>query len=191
MDENQGKQAIILSNRHDAFKYLKKRGYKISVGKFYTHCKQGHVQIEPDGTITSDSLNRYVRQQGLQRLGLDDPANESLGQLQEEKLRKEVERLKIDGEMKQFQFEREQGKYIPRELLDLELASRAGVFDSGLKQKIKERGPDLVYAAGGQPGNVQDLVAMLIEMIDECLNEFSRMDRFQVIFESDSEVDHG
>jgi phage baseplate assembly protein W len=75
--------------------------------------------------------------------------------------------------------------------LALELASRAAVLDSGLWNAIKGSAEELVYTTGGQREQVPEFLSLMRNILDKQMNEFCRMDRFQVVFEdTDEEVEN-
>lgn len=180
-------QGDVLKNRLEAVEWLKGRGYKISKSKFYADVKARKVRLRNDGSVPVEELKRYAKNEGLVPLSRSTEMTAEEADLEEVKKKKEIEKLEWENKKRAFEFDLSQGHYIPREQLELELASRAGVLDSGLRTKIKERGRDLVYAAGGDPGQVPEVVGLLMDILDEQMNEFCRMDRFQVIFESEED----
>ena len=60
------------------------------------------------------------------------------------------------------------------------------MIDSGLRTEVKARARDWVRIVGGTADRVPDLVAEICGLLDEKMNEFARLDRFQVIFEEES-----
>jgi len=184
MDHSPG-ESLILKNRSEALRYLQRRGYKISTGRFYQDAKAGLVEFEPDGTLAADKVELYARRRGLERLGMDSAFNGELSELHELKLQREIEKLEWENKKRAFEYEREQGKYIPRELLELELASRAAVLDSQLRTKIRARAKEWAVLVKGRVENVPELVTDAHLMLDQAMNEFARMDRFTVIFENE------
>jgi hypothetical protein len=171
----------ILRNKLEVVEYLQRRGFKIAKSKLYADAKKGLLRVQADDSVYAGDAEAYARQMNLPRPDMDgpDPAQVEAAQLEKSELEK-----------REFEPEQEQGKYIPKDQLALELASRAGVLDSGLRAKIKERDRDLVHTAGGKPERVPEFVAQMMEILDEQMNEFCRMDRFQVVFEDTEEVEN-
>ena len=178
---------LILKNGVDAVNYLNRRGYAVGKSKFYQDLKKGLVKRRSDKSFFSRDLDSYARRQGLDRpeLGGSDP--KKIEELHEVKLKKEIEKLDWENKKREFEYDREMGKYIPRDLLELELASRAAVMDSRLRTKIKARVKKWVAVSGGQVQRVPDVVADAFDMLDQVMNEFARMDRFVVIFGDENE----
>ena len=175
-----------LKNRIEAVAWLKEQGYKVGKSKFYDDVKAGKIKLRDDGSVPVSEIERYVRGEGLIQLsratgqrGDDD--------LSEQKLKKEIEKLDWENRKREFEYERDLGNYIPKEELELELASRAGVLESGLRTKIKAHSRDWVRLVEGLPDKVPNLVEAILECLNEQLNEFARLDRFQVEFVSEEE----
>lgn len=178
---------LIFKNRLEALGRLQGVGFKIQKSKFYKDAKEGLLRIRSDGSIAESDLMNYAHLAGLQRPEQDGPDHGEVVQVQQEKQALEREELRLRIEQRKFALEKDQGRFILREDLDLELASRAGVFDSGLRTKIKTHARDLVYLVGGKPEKIPEFLQMMFELLDEQMNEFARMDRFEVVFEQDIE----
>ncbi len=178
--------AEALKNRIEAVSWLKEQGYKVGKTKFYDDVKAGKVKLKNDGSVPISELERYVRSEGLIPLSRAT-GHHGEDELSEQKLKKEIEKLDWENRKREFEYERELGNYIPREELELELASRAGVLDSGLRTKIKAHARDWVRLVEGLPDRVPNLVEAISQILDEQLNEFARLDRFQVVFTGEEE----
>lgn len=180
-------QERILKNKLEAVAYLNRRGFKVGKSKLYADCKKGLVRIQADGSIFATDLESYARRQGLDRPDMDGSDPKKVEELQEIKLRKEVEKLDWENKRRQFEYEKETGKHIPRELLELELASRAAVMDSQLRTKIRARAREWTAIVQGSSEYTPELITDALDMLDQVMNEFARMDRFQVIFADENE----
>lgn len=183
--ENQDQ--LIINSGPEAIGYLVRRGYTVSKSKFYRDLKKGLIRRKKDKTYATIDLERYARQQGLAQPDLSGPRTQKIEELHEIKLQKEVEKLDWENKRRKFEYDREQGKYIPRELLELELASRAAVIDSQLRTKIRARAREWTALVHGRTEFVPDLVSDALAMLDQAMNEYARMDRFQVIFGNENE----
>ena len=179
----------ILRNKLEVVDYLQRRGFKVAKSKLYADAKKGLLRVQADGSVYVGDAEAYARQSNLPRPDMDgpDPAKMEVVQLERSELEKRELELKI--KKREFELEREQGKYLPKDQLALELASRAAVLDSGLWNMIKGSAEELVYTAGGQREQVPEFLSSMRNILDKQMNEFCRMDRFQVVFEdSDEEV---
>ena len=76
------------------------------------------------------------------------------------------------------------GRFVPRELVHLELAARAVTLASGLKTAFEAQGLDIVSLVEGNPKKCTALIERLESILDEALNEYSREMEFEVTFEA-------
>lgn len=174
---------IVFENRLKVLEYLQKQGYKIAKSKLYSDTKNGYLRLQSNGSILLQDVEAYIKNLGLQRFNMDGPDPEEAELLNQQKQKKVIEKLEWENKKRKFEYEREIGRYIPREDLELELASRAGVLDSGLRTKIKTHARDWIRMAGGRADKVPEVIEDIFQVLDGQLNEFARMDRFQVIFD--------
>ena len=172
-----------LKNRLEAVQWLRDQGYKVGKSKLYNDAASGKLKVCNDGSIRVSDLEDYVARQGMEPLRESTEPDEAAEDLQREKIKEELRKLQLQNERQEFERARLEGKYIPRENLELELASRAGVLDSGLRTDIKTHARDWVHLVGGQADRVPDLVEAMLDVLDRRLNEYARMDKFEVLFE--------
>jgi len=174
-----------LKNRLEAVQWLQDQGYKVKKSKVYNDARAGRLHICNDGSVRISDLRDYVQRQGLEPLREATEPDEASEDLQRQKIREELRKLQLQNEREEFNRQKELGKYIPRENLELELASRAGVLDSGLRTDIKTHARDWVHLVGGRADLVPDFVEAILDVLDRRLNEYARMDRFEVLFEEE------
>jgi len=170
----------VFKNKLEAAKYLRSQGYKVGKSKVYNDAQEGRLRIRESGRVYMSDLEAYIKAEGLKRPDIDGGLENQQERLRKEELERRELELKV--EKREFELAKEQGQYIPREDFELELASRAGVLDNGLRSAIKQNARDWVYMVGGQADRVPDLVEEMLSVLDRQLNEFARMDRFEVIF---------
>ncbi len=176
-----------LKNRREAAQWFKDQGYKVGKSKLYADAKAGRLKVCNDGSIRVSDLEDYVGRQGLEPLEQATEPEEGAEDLQKEKVREELKKLRLENEERELKRKRQEGEYIPRQDLELELASRAGVLDTGLRSDIKTHARDWVHLVGGRAERVPDLVEAMLDVLDRRLNEYARMDRFEVIFSEEEE----
>ena len=168
-------------NRMEAVRELKRRGYKIGKQKFYNNCSHGLCKVEADGTVLESSLEKYIKhpRSGLKRL--DKIREEEAGK---EKTKAEIE--KLQEQVAKLRFERGvmEGRYISREDFEIELASVIGQVQTGLHHMLEMRVPDWVALVSGDTGKIKDLLDAAKRALDDRLNDFAKIDRFKVVFES-------
>lgn len=160
----------IFSTRKSCYNWMSENGYKISQAKFYEDSRAMLV-IQRDGSVKMKDLQNYLITAGVGQYAGSRKAVLTIEQIRAERERKELEKLQLDIDTKQFKLDVEQAKYIPREEFELEMCARVAVMYTTFRRRFKERlsGEDREFA---------------FQVIDEIMNELARTDRFEVIFES-------
>jgi len=185
-------KSLTFANRAEALRHLKGLGYKIGKTKFFTDAKQGLIKFEPDGTITEKALDRYIRLTGIQKFSEigKNPAEEKEGVLFE-KARREVEKLNEQIRELKIKNEALEKQYFKRSEFEMELAARAAVFESELKQNFRTHAERLTRTVEGNPLRAMALAEALETILDRALRTFADTKRFHVIFVEGSEDSRG
>lgn len=165
-------------NRLAVFKHLEAGGWKISLAKLYRDFDDGKIIVEPDGSV----LEVEVRSYSLTYLSKIDGSIEDIKGIQEEKARKEVEKLNEQIARLRFDREKEEGKFIPRADFESELAARAAVFDSGFRYLFHRHVHEWIALVGGRPEKSADFLESLNQALDAQLNGYATTQAFQIIF---------
>ena len=174
-------QDRIFKNRLEAHEYLQRRGYKIGRSKFYKDCSQGLCQLQSDGSILGSDLDAYIKRAGLTQPDLDKAAEEA-EELHRQKLEKEVEKLDWENKRRQFEYEKEVGRYIPRSDFEAELAARVAAHEARLNSMIRDKVLEWIWTVNGDPNAAQDLIDSMQQDLADLFNDMARMDQFQVVF---------
>ena len=180
-------QDLIIRNGPEAIEYLTRRGYRISKSKFYRDVGKGLIRSNADRTYQAKDLESYARRMNLVQPDLSGPNPKKVEELHEVKLKKEIEKLEWENKKRELEFEKEQAKYIPRADLELELASRAAVLDSGLRSMIKSHARTWIDLVGGDRSLASTMTADMFTRLDHQFNIYARMDKFIVIFGDENE----
>lgn len=167
-------------NTKEVLAYLEGEGWKVSQPTLYRHVKDAKLQGEQDGTFTLKAVQKYARTHlqlvsTRQKVADDDLQRKKLQldiDLQEEKLKRE-----------KLKRETEEGGLIPREDVDLELASRAVVQDHEWTRAIQSRAGEIIALVEGSADRSSDLVRFLLEIKDEIMNEFASTRDWHVLFQ--------
>lgn len=173
-------------NLADALAYLKDEGWRAAQTSIYRHQKEGKVRPRPDGSYWKSDIDKYART-FLRQAATGQRVSERIEDLQRKKLEKELQNLKIEIERKQFALGRDQGKYIPKDQMDIELAGRAGILEAGLKHWIQSHAADWIRLTGGDTKKVGELIHSMIYGLDEHLNEFAGVREYRIVIEAEEE----
>ena len=164
--------------------YLRGKDWKISRAAFYDHCIEGKLRPSKTGKYEIKAVAIYAKTHLVDKITgekVDD------AELQRRKLEADTKRSETAAARAEYDFGIIQGKYIPREDVELELAGRAVVLDSALKYMVQSRAHEWVRLVGGDPANPPDLIEAMGNDLDQTLNEFARSDNFQVVIKADEQ----
>lgn len=179
----------IFKNRSAVAKWLAENGYKVKKSKVYKDVDAGLLKMELDGTITIESVRRYI---GHPEAGISEQIKTAeTGQDREvrEYHRKtasaKAEKIELEVQKLRREMEVEEGKWIPRENLELEMAGRAAVLDQGLRNLIQIRVDHWINLVNGDQARSGELRAAMFDELDALMNSYVSTDTFQVLFEED------
>ena len=163
----------VFKNRFEVFKHLKGEGYKISRDKVYTAVAKGFLKCNLDGSVPHSAVRAFV----------DDPLNglsvevdQDLKDLAVKKLEKEYQKLCQQVEMLKFQRERAEGLHIPIAEYEAQIASRAAVFETMLRQSNEAVVDKLILKAGVKQSKRQMLSEMLNDALMDALAAYVAQD---------------
>ncbi len=179
-----------LDNRKAVLEYLNENGYSISQGKLYGHAKKGLLRLQPDKSVLMSSVEAYINNpdSGLIKHAETGQTEEDQAKVSR-KLDLELSLLKTKAERQRFDFDKEKGRYLPREEFELELASRAAVLETGFKHRFKTRVGEWIQLCGGDQGKRTLLLDAMLKELDVQLNDFATSERYQVMFIADESAD--
>jgi len=153
-------------NRAEALKYLQESGFRIKKSKFYSDIQKGFIVTNKDGTFDIDVINNYSKTLKSN--------NKDVSDLQEKKLKKEIERLTQQVEKLQFENEKERGKYILRSEFEREIGSRIAAFDINLRNMFYVYASSWVDILQGNDKNISFFLEDLNLKLDIALDEISK-----------------
>ncbi len=183
----------VFKNRYAAVKWLQENGYKVRKSKLYKDADAGLLRMESDGTVTIESLRRYIDhpEAGIKE-HMDTVSAGNDVEVREYHRRAAVakaEKTELEAKKLRWEMEKEEGKWIPRADLEMEMAARAAVLDQGLSSLVSVRAEAWIHLAGGNPNRAPDLKAAIAAEVDALLGAFVQTDTFTVMFENDEGSD--
>jgi len=174
----------------DVLEYLDGSGWKLKKTSLYRHQKEGKILPAADGSYRQRDVDKYAKA-WLKQKSTGKRINEKTDELQRRKLEIELKNLEIDHNRKSFAYEKEQGKFIPREQLEIELATRAGILDAGLKHWVQSRAAEWIRTVDGDMKKTGDLINLMNRDLDEHINGYARPIEYQVVIEADQDGEDG
>lgn len=169
-------------NRIEALSWLQRQGYKIAKSKLYKDCKQGLLKLQNDGSVLESDLKRYARKVGLNQLS--DTPDADPNDLQSQKAEAEIDKLRAQIKLYEFQLKEKLSKYILRSDFEMEFAAKVAVLKSGLEHMIYSyvfEWSELVEN-GDKATASQRLTDNMKQILTKQFNHFVNIKNFEVIF---------
>lgn len=162
-------------------------GWKVSQSTVYKHAKEGRLLSDMDGGGYSlKAVQKYAR---LHLMQADIRQKAADAEWQQKKIMAEVAKTSEQAKLYQIKRMVQEGKYVPKEDVEIEMAGRAAALEAGLKFMVQTRVGEWIAAVGGDEKKAGDLVRMVMEDIDDMLNEYATTREFQVFFEAEVEAE--
>lgn len=184
LDRRAATEAEQFANLAEVLGYLRDAGWKATKASLYRHKDEGKIRPRPTGAYHLADVEKYART-FLKQQATGKRIQERVDDLQRKKLEKELQNLELEISRKTFAFDRDQGKYIPKELMDIELAGRAGILEAGLKHWIQSHAADWIRMSEGNTKKAGELIQFMNHSIDEHINEYASVREYRVIIDDD------
>lgn len=172
----------------DVLRYLQEdKQREIRRTKLYDDIKKGLLRKEKR-TFRRADVDRYAASLALATTpdGREAEAADRLRRSEEAEIRLREARA-VREEKKNSILD---GKYVPRDDVDQQLAAKAAVLNQGLKSKIEASALDIVAAVGGKPKRARTLVQEMERIIDDACNEYAQPMEFEVtLYDYDEDDD--
>ncbi len=168
----------------DVLSFLQEAGWEIKKQTFYNHCKQGKCTKNRSGLFTKSLVKKYAEKY-LVHSGLGKTVDEETDNLATQKLRGEISRIEAAAEHDRYKLDILKGKHIELSKLEMELASRAVVLDSGLEYLFKTNLSEMVAIVGSVQDKAPLLLDLLLKKKDEQMSLYANFEDFTVVFEGD------
>jgi hypothetical protein len=180
MLENALQRKSNLKDWRAVLSFIAEHGRKLGKSKLYEDIGSGRLKRQSDGTFRQRDVERYMA--GLPAAGTSDAVAEKAADRQRRKDEQEIRRIKAVADKEEFALAVNQGKFVPKEQVHLELAARAVTLASGIKSAFEARGLDIIAAVSGNPLKGVALTDILEGILDDALNEYSREMEFEITF---------
>jgi hypothetical protein len=158
----------------EALEYLEAQQWKIGKTKFYDDLKNRVIERREDGRISILALDEYTR--CLSKLD-GTPGHMAGRSLQEQKTIQEIERIRIDREMREVRLHAERGEWVPRSDVEIELAKRTNYLRSDLKNIFRALAGEIIKVTKGDPSTIPALITWGAGeggAVDEIMDRYSR-----------------
>ncbi len=186
LEEKYAPDNMTFPNRLAVTSYLKEHGWQVSKSTLYSRTGKAKLIPREDGLFGLKDVNKYASL-FLKRQDTGQRVQEQLDAQQRNKMRLEIEKLEEEVARSRHKRKVEEGLYIPRDQIELELAGRAAVLDAGLTHLFQSQAGVLIEVSGGDPRKTAEVVHRLTDAKDRFLNQYAAAIDFTVEIVGDGE----
>jgi hypothetical protein len=166
--------------------YLKEKGWKATKTSLYRHQAEGKFLPQSNGTYLQKAVDKYANT-FLKQQSTGKRVQTKIDEAHIRKADLEEKTLELELKRKQFSYEKDQGLYVPKGQMEIELAARAGILDAGLKHMIQSRVADWTRTVNGDIKKAGDLINIMTRDLDEHINSYATSREYEVIIDAEEE----
>lgn len=183
-------------NIHAIVKYLQEKGYAIKKSSVYNHQTAGKIRPNKAGEYPIADVDKYA----AVHLKLADgtpSAGKLLDKAQKEKASAETREKLARARHWELRTGALEGKLVPRELFENELAGRAAIFRTDGENFFRSQAAAFVNIVNGDPAKIAELMAFCLDAHEQWLSRYLQKEEFKVdptayerIFDAVSKEEH-
>ena len=165
----------------EVLRHIQLEGRKIAKSKLYNDIKAGRLQRK-DGVFRKRDVARY-----MQGLAMTDTPIAKADMFEERAVKKDllaIQTMEAELETKETRLNILKGKYIQRDLVEVETAVRAIALWSEIKTAFEANAADICETVNGDVSLSVALVRKLERVCDDAFAQFARPMEFEVSFEN-------
>ncbi|ACS80203.1 hypothetical protein [Maridesulfovibrio salexigens] len=176
---------------NQAWEQFGKVRWQISRRTFFNYVGKGK-QVPPlNGKYYEDDICEVAEQLGWVPIGqvaeADQPDDEGLtGDSAKRFQEAKAKDKEFEAELKRLKLNKELGKLIDRENVEMIMAGKTAVLDTGLRQLFIMKARDFIFAVDGKVEREDAFIQMVNDELDALFSEFARTDEITVEFSSGS-----
>lgn len=171
-------------NLHEVSGWLDEQGWKVARATLYKHAKDGRLRPNENGVFLEKQVEKYAIQWLRKKTDAEKVKAEKLA---EEERKEKIRYQTVLRKKEEMKYSILGGKYILRDQLYLELASRAAVLDTGIKAVVQVRAEEWVAACGGDQSRIAEFIRSVLSDMEDLVNSFSTTRQFQVVFKGEEQ----
>lgn len=172
----------------DVLAYLLREGWQVSKTALYDACADGFLRLDKrSGLYEKAAIDRYAKKK-LRRQETGQKLDEEREERSKRRDLADTRKAEAQAAKAEHELALLEGKFILRADLDLELASRAVVFDSGLRSMIQSQSSSWIELVGGDQAKIPDLIEAMGAASAALLSDYATTARFQVVFKGNEEI---
>ncbi|MFI3270779.1 MAG: hypothetical protein R3Y11_01575 [Pseudomonadota bacterium] len=161
-----------LKDVQDVLLYLKEQGRKIGQAKLYKDINRGLLRRDQSLGFKKNDVDKYATTLPMS----ETPAhvNRKVMSLQTRKDAADVRIKEAEARRKELLADTAEGKLIPRDLVDQELAARAVTFNAALKTQFEAQSLECIQSVGGDQQLAHHFLRLVESIIDDCSNRYAQ-----------------
>jgi len=171
-------------NKADVLRFLQSSGWQVGKQTFYNHCKKGLLAVNRAGVYSRGSVKKYAEQHHVHS-STGQTVEAAEVSLSVEKIKKEITRIDTATRRDQFDLDVKMGRFVPRSVVEVELAARAVVLDNGLEYLFQASLSEIIAIVRGDQQRGPALLDFLQTKKNEQMNVFANMGEFLVALDID------
>ncbi|MFH1034357.1 MAG: hypothetical protein V1806_07610 [Pseudomonadota bacterium] len=160
----------LFKNPRQVAVFLSGQGWKISENTAYTHRERGLLRPDREGLFSESAVLRYANDH-LKRK--DGAGSEKLDALQERKVLAEIQRAEAQAAKMRLQQEILEGKYIPLEQYQRDLATRARLLKADMLGWVRLAMEEIIFLVGGDPAQAPEALALAERQVEDWLHRYA------------------
>ena len=168
--EGQATAGQVFKNPRQVAVFLAGQGWKISENTAYNHRERGLLRPDREGLFSESAVLRYANDH-LKRK--DGAGSEKLEALQERKVLAEIERAEAQAAKMRLQQEILEGKYIPLEQYQRDLATRARLLKADMLGWVRLSMEEIIFLVGGDPSKAPEALALAERQVEDWLHRYA------------------
>lgn len=157
----------LFTSRGAALNWLQSEGYKVSRGTFYTHCKDGTLPVNADGTLSRHKVSLYAQTK--------DAATSQVLSLTAEKEQLTVQKLRLEVEQKEREARKDDDRWLYRDEAYAQMAALLGTLVDSLNHHFLVGMDELVDTLDGNISLKEQGYELAEEIIGRACNELCAM----------------
>jgi hypothetical protein len=168
-----------LKNLHAVVKYLEEKGYKIKKSSVYNHQAAGKIRPNKAGEYPVAAVDKYA----AVHLKLADgtpSGGKALDKAQKEKADAETREKLARARHWELRTGALEGKLVPRELFENELAGRAAIFRADGENFFRSQVSAIVNIVSGDPAKIPELMSYCLDAHEQWLARYLQKEEFKV-----------
>jgi hypothetical protein len=176
-----------LRNIASVLEDLRGNDWHVTQPSLYRHQKEGKIAPRRDGFYTLQAVDKYARV-WLKQKSTGKKVKVKLEEFQVKRAANDIKLQDLDIEKKERDKAIAEGRLIPRDVVEIELAGRAGVLDAGIKHTIQAYSAEWIRTVGGDTNKVGEMIIQMTHRFDELMNSYASPLSYQFAIDAEEEA---